>query len=251
MAKISIDEAMAALGWSSRARNLAEWGNCTAVMALAMVTLKDSADAGYPFVDLAEFHRRVPRSLVSRDWAVASAGIDGTVKYKLTGRGAKALAAYTAPMKRMDGICPMCGEREKHVWESSGQSAGYCEPCLRQIDRDRRAKYGNESKPGLCPMCGEREKHITPSGMVRSYCKPCRAKRAKKYRKRKQKRLNWMLDIGLPLPCIRCGKKQRHRHGKSVYDYCYACFREYMNDYYYRKMWQKHVGSAVESDLSK
>jgi hypothetical protein len=239
MAKITNEEAREVLGWYSLARNRKDWGNCTAVMALAMIRLRESAEAGYPFRALDEFNRRIPRSLVGRDWAVQSNGIDGSLKYKLTGRGEKALEVFSELRRRGDRMCPACGEREKHVY-GSGKSAGYCLPCVKRIDKERREKCGYQKKPGICPMCGEREKHITPSGRVRSYCKPCRAKRAKKYRKRKQKRLNWKLDIGLPLPCIRCGKNQRHRHGKTVYDYCYSCFREYMNDYHYRKMWKKH-----------
>ena len=226
------------IGWTSR--KLTGYPVMTVQKMIVLMFLRDSADAGYPFA-IVEAQSRTIQTLMVADLIVRSPGLDGE-RYKITGRGRKTLEVYLQPLKRRsDGICPRCGERPLGVYKSGNRTA-YCKPCQAERSAERYAEKGYEKNPGICPTCGVREKHITSTGNVRSYCQPCRRKYAKKERRRRQKRLNWKIDIGLPVLCIKCKERQRVRHGKTVYDYCHECYREYMNEYYYRKMWEKHIG---------
>ena len=234
--KVSGKKAIEIVGW--KARRLEGLAHMTAIMLLALRELKVSKDDEFPFVALAGFDPRTAKALVARDWAVASTGIDGSVKYKITGRGENALAAYDSPMKRRDdGGCAVCGA-ERHVGKTGFEYA-YCIICLKKR-RENRKRYGK--KPGICPGCGERDKHITENGIVRSYCKPCRHKKAKRYRKRAQKRLRWKKQIGLSMPCYSCKKRERHQYGNTVSDYCLECAQAYQRKRRAERAWQKHIG---------
>src|SRR5690606_26193189 len=76
--------------------------------------------------------------LLQRDWIFESAGLDG-VRYKITGRGLQALKAYEMPTQRRDGLCPRCGENERHV-SSSGRRVAYCLNCERERGREKRQR---------------------------------------------------------------------------------------------------------------
>lgn len=216
----------------------------SAVQLLVLKYLKESADAGFPFAALDDYNLRTVRALVKHDWIIESDGLDGT-KYKLTGRGAKALSEYSTPKKRhySDGLCPDCRQREKHVGKS-GFQFGYCYPCYKERQSKKYAEKGYQKNPGICSRCNKRQKHITSTGNVRSYCKVCRREVNKGLRKRSQERLNARLDAGEFIPCIKCKVRPRHRHKNTVYDYCYTCYRKYMNNYHqkwqYRQVLKKH-----------
>ena len=235
--KIDTEKAIEIVGWKSR--KLDGYELMTAIMLVALSHLLDSKHKDFPFSALDGFDPRTGKALVRRDWAFVSCGMDGKPAYKITGRGESALAVYSSPPKRRtDGACAVCGA-ERHVGKTGFEYA-YCIICLKKR-RENRKRYGKN--PGICPSCGERDKHITENGIARSYCKPCRHKKAKRYRKRAQKRLNWKKNIGLSMKCYRCKRRERHRYGNTVSDYCLECARDYQKQYRRRKIWDKHMNN--------
>ncbi len=166
---------------------------------------------------LPDVHGRTLWSLLNRDWIFKSPGLDG-VRYKLTGRGLKALKVYEPTLRRDDGICPACGIRPRNVYPG-GREYGYCAECEREHKRE-----------GLCPRCKERPKHVARTGRVASYCLQCKAERAKDERKRKHQRLLERIAAGEHIKCLKCDQPRYHTQN-TVYDYCYEHYWQYMNEY--------------------
>lgn len=218
---------------------------CTQVMHEVMGRLIDVADKhDMPFIYLDGVHGRTLNALIRRDWIVRSVSnpreqLDRP-RYKITGRGRHAHRIYGIPtseydQRHFDGLCPACRERPK-IKTPGGADYGYCEPCL--IKQRRRKRWSNKQKDpnGLCPMCGKRKRHITTSGNVRSYCLPCRRQRNKQARKRyNDDLLRRIREEGYQKWCSRCHQNEVYITGTTVTDYCYDCYREYQNEYYWRK----------------
>lgn len=193
---------------------------------LAILELLESALAqDYPFIAVSA-HPRTLKALVNRDWIFASSGLDG-VRYKITGRGMKALNAYRQqPPARRDGLCPTCGERPRKV-APSGYVYGYCEECNRAYGRKQYALKGHQVKAGrLCSRCHEHPCLVYPSGNTIAYCDECRRALRKDERVRKQQRLLARIEGGEVLLCVRCGEKPRYVGGRTVYAYYHDCYRE-------------------------
>lgn len=191
------------------------------------------ARQGNPFIPLEGYHARTLRTLCERDWMIESPGLDG-IRYRITGRGLKALSVYEQPSHRFDGICPQCGVRPKMTY-SSGVQAGYYQECIQMRQNRAYTVKGNQLNPdGMCAKCGKRQRHTYPSGHTIAYCAKCRQKMRKQERKRKHKRLLKRIKQGEFIPCIRCGEEPRYHNSKTVYDYCHACYREYHNEYLHK-----------------
>lgn len=184
----------------------------------------DEGDA--PFITLDDVHKRTINSLVARDWIVASKKAFGEVRYRITGRGLKALKVYEVPSeKRSDGLCPRCGVNERRVYDT-GRLSAYCEDCENHHNRRQYAMKGHQYVPGrLCPDCGERPRHECSTGFIKPYCHECGIRRAKEERRRKHDRLLERIQAGEFIPCCRCKKKPRYHTQRQVYDYCHECYR--------------------------
>ena len=199
--------------------------------------MKHIYEKGNPFAYVNDVDPRTLRALIRRDWVIKSIGkktlrsrtiLDDT-RYKLTGRGAKALQIYAIPPeeydeRRWDGICCRCGERERG-WYSNGKRMPYCKQCDSRIKCRARKLFGYKN-PGLCPDCGERDKHIMPSGRVRSYCLPCRRKRAVAYRKQQNEELVRRAKAGEVFLCYGCHERPRQLTKNTLQDYCRECLME-------------------------
>lgn len=217
--------------------NGATWGNrkrrdlplITPPMMKVLLALRAAADADAPFMHLPDVHGRTLWSLLNRDWIFKSPGLDG-VRYKLTGRGLKALKVYEPTLRRDDGICPACGIRPRNVYPG-GREYGYCAECEREHKRKQFKLKGKQLKrEGLCPRCKERPKHVARTGRVASYCLQCKAERAKDERKRKHQRLLERIAAGEHIKCLKCDQPRYHTQN-TVYDYCYEHYWQYMNEY--------------------
>lgn len=213
--------------WSNRKRR--DLPLCTPPMMKVLLELRAAAEADSPFIHLPGVHSRTLRSLLNRDWIFKSPGSDGT-RYKVTGRGLKALKVYEPTLRRTDDICPTCGIRPKKVYPG-GSKGGYCDECEREHKRKQLKLKGKQLNPdGLCPRCKERPKHKTRKGGVRSYCNVCKKELAKDERKRKHQRLLERIAAGEHIKCLKCDEPRYHTQN-TVYDYCYKHYRQYMNEY--------------------
>lgn len=215
---------------NGKARKLTNQPLMTALMERALQQLRGADQAGAPFVHLPDVHKHTIRALVKRDWIFASKGLDGT-RYRITGRGLKALKAYEQPPRRYDGICPVCGVRPKKVYPG-GRQYGYCDECEREHKRRMWKMKGKQlDRTAPCSDCGIRPRHIYPSGAIIIYCYECRQSRRAEERRRKHARLLERIRSGEVILCIRCHAAPRYHTTNTVYDYCYDCYRAYMNDY--------------------
>lgn len=217
--------------------NGATWGNrkrrdlplCTPPMMKVLLALREAAAADSPFVHLPHVHAATIKSLLERDWIFASPGSDG-IRYKLTGRGLKALKVYEPTLRRSDHVCPACGVRPRKVYPN-GREYGYCDECEKEHKRKQWKLKGKQLKhEGLCPRCKVRPKHKTNSGRVQSYCNTCKKEKAKAERKRKHQRLLERIAAGEHVKCLKCDQPRYHTEN-TVYDYCYEHFRQYMSEY--------------------
>lgn len=182
---------------------------------------------------------RTIKALIKRGWIVQDdAGQERT--FRITSDGLKALKVYDAPpARRSDGICPRCGERPTGCY-STGRKKPYCTLCESAMGKRQRELGIQYKRVRLCPDCKKRPVMVCSTGFIKSWCKRCAKKRAKKYRQSKQQRLLEQIKAGKWLPCPKCGK-QRHHSANTVYDWCYAHFREYQNDYHHRKAKRKRA----------
>ena len=192
--------------------------------------MREACDTGFPFVALDGVHGRTINSLIRHDWIVESPGLDGT-RYKITGRGLKALAIFEEPVQTPHPLCSRCQQRPRRT-RQDGSTGCYCVDCYRRIHREHYAEYGNQLRPdGLCAACKKRKRHVYASGFVIAYCQQCRNARRTAERKRKRARLLRRVQAGEVIPCTRRGcSEPRYVSGKTVQEFCYAHYREYQNE---------------------
>lgn len=180
-------------------------------------------ELGYPFA-----HGSTIKHLIERDWIFESHGIDGSVKYKITGRGLDALKVYEPPRQRRDGICPRCGIRPRYVSPSSGRVNALCIECERQRGRQRRADGkldGNPLRP--CSRCGKRPRLQYPGGKYSTYCHHCARVTRRQNNRINQRHLLAAVQNGATVPlCQHCKKNPRRVSAHSVSKYCPDCQRE-------------------------
>jgi hypothetical protein len=172
----------------------------------------------YPFA-----HGTTIKGLLERDWIFESPGDDG-VRYKITGRGLKALSLYESRINRRDGICPRCETRPRHV-RKSGDKDGFCLECLREIGLEkRRAGKDLGHVDRCCSRCHKRRRHQWPNGKLSTYCKHCATVLRRKNARKNRKKLLESIRAGGPVPpCKKCKQKPRRVFINSVSSYCPAC----------------------------
>lgn len=204
---------------------------CTAVMFEVLQCLLDAEYDDVPYILLPGIHKRTLNSLTTRGWIKASLpGLDG-IRFAITSEGKRAHRIFAKPAKRLDGICPTCGVRPKHV-SSNGRQYGYCKECesdykkamyhlgRQRIDPDR-----------LCSCCHQRPLHRMSGGKLSTYCTECRhAKRAEERRLRVERELA-RVKAGEVLLCRMCKQRPRAHTENYVRAYCPECQRIYMADY--------------------
>lgn len=78
--------------WHS-SRRIQPWPHMTFRMFQVLHHLRDAQNADSPFVALSGVHKNTIRALVESDMVFESPGLDGD-RYKITGRGLKALKVY-------------------------------------------------------------------------------------------------------------------------------------------------------------
>lgn len=159
---------------------------------LAQLDAAQDGDVGHYFIALdvpGTVDRRTISAMIRRDWIIASRGLDG-VRYKITGRGAKALKVYSRRLRRLDGICPECGERPKRV-RASGVLDSYCLECGRAINNRKRRRIARSLRPGrVCSCCKKRPPHRYPGGLYSSYCCDCESRLARERRLRRKQQMS-------------------------------------------------------------
>lgn len=214
--------------WTMRQRR--DLPMMTPPMMKLLLILRETHNADSPFIHLDGVHKRTITALLNRDWIFASPGADGT-RYKITGRGLKALQVYEPVERRHDGICPDCNERPKHVTRS-GRQEGYCIVCLRK-SAQREYRLGIDKNPNLpCSRCKKRPRHRQPGGKVLTFCQHCdrvlkrMAKRTKKRQQLKLLRAGGFIKCRMD-ECDACV----HYTDKSVYDLCETHWRAYLTAY--------------------
>lgn len=214
--------------WTMRQRR--DLPMMTPPMMKLLLILREAHNADSPFIHLDGVHKRTMTALLDRDWIFASPGVDGT-RYKITGRGLKALQVYEPVERRRDDICPDCNERPKHVTKS-GRKEGYCIECLRKSDR-RKYHLGIDKNPNtLCPRCKKRPRHRQPGGKVITYCEHCDRVRKRAAKRKKQREQKKLLRAGGFIKCRIAGCDACvHFTEKSVYDQCEMHWRAFMTAY--------------------
>lgn len=213
---------------------------CITRHLLAILQLLRDTRQKREFLPLPGVHRRTIRSLLKRDWIIETRELLPQSHFDITGRGEKALRVYEAPSrKHSDGLCPACRETPVHVY-NTGTPAGYCKACLKEHHSKQYALKGHQYQPDvLCPDCGVRNRHVCSTGFIKPYCHACLKKHAREERRRKHARLLERVQGGEFLPCCRCKTEPRYYTECVVYDYCYACYRDYQNDYQRRRKLQR------------
>lgn len=214
--------------WSNRKRR--DLPLITPPMMKVLLDLRAAAEADSPFIHLPGVHGNTLNSLLARDWIFASPGSDGT-RYKITGRGLKALKVYEPTLRRSDGICPDCGKNPKHV-AASGRVDGYCIDCLRKTQRRKYHLNIGKNPDTLCPRCKKRPRHRQPSGSVITWCKECDRERKRDAKREKRRQQLELVHAGefikcRKAECVKCA----HFTDKTVYDMCLDHLRAYMNEY--------------------
>lgn len=175
---------------NGKARKLGNQPLMTAKMEAALIQLRAADKADSPFIFLPDVHKHTIRALVVRDWIFASAGSDGT-RYRITGRGLKALKAYERTPKRTDGLCPNCGIRPRHVYPS-GHIIIYCKECRQERRKEeRQRKYKNHlerirnGEILLCLRCHEKQRFHSDK-VVYDYCRECYYEYQNEYNRRRK-----------------------------------------------------------------
>lgn len=206
--------------------------------------LRDMKRQGCEFVELHYplAHGATLKHLFERDWIFESPGLDG-MRYKITGRGLQALSAYEHPVQRRDGICPGCGERERHV-SSSGRRISYCLECERERCRgkNRRARL----RPGLCKKCKQQPKRQYSSGLYSDLCLDCDREHGRVKDRRERQRVYEAVASGAPVPvCVQCKARPRRVFANSVSDWCEVCGPKVIRKYKLRAGLRKALGKAA------
>lgn len=166
------------------------YGTMTGSMreVLAQLDAAQDDDVGHYFIALdvsGTIDRRTISAMIRRDWIIASHGLDG-IRYKITGRGVKAFKAYSRRLRRLDGICPECGKRARHV-RRTGVIDSYCVECGRAISNRKRKRIALTMKPGRkCSCCKERPPHRYPGGTYSTYCCECESRLTRERRARRK-----------------------------------------------------------------
>lgn len=183
---------------------------------------------GYPLA-----HGITLNALVERDWIFSSDGMDGT-RYKITGRGLKALDAYETPAQRRDGICARCGERPRHV-TSGGRRISYCMECERE--RSRKRNNASRKQPGICKRCKSAPKQQYSSGNYADLCIACERARGREKNRRARQQQVRAIQQGGPVPlCVKCKTAPVRVFANSVSRWCAACGRVEIRRYKLRAM---------------
>lgn len=175
----------------------------------------------YPFA-----HGTTIKGLIRRDWIFESYGIDGSVKYKITGRGLGALNIYEPARQRRDGICPRCNERPRAV--TDGRRVAYCAECERERNRQRHSAGKADGDPQRpCSRCGKRPRYQYPGGRLSTYCQHCTNVLRRQNARKNERRLFKEIQKGAPVPlCQHCHQHPRYVSVNSVNPYCLGCLRE-------------------------
>jgi hypothetical protein len=199
----------------------------TGLMKAVLLKLRAAAEVDAPFVYLPipEFDRRTITALIERDWMFASPGVDG-VRYKITGRGLKALKVYEPARQHRDGLCPRCEVRPRHV-RRSGTKDAYCLICQRKIGkRKRQFKLYQGDPDRLCPRCQKRRRHQYPGGTFSAYCTHCSTVVRRKNARKNRRKLFKAVQQGAPIPmCKLCKKEPRRVYPNCISEVCVACGR--------------------------
>ena len=202
----------------------------SAEMGKVLRTLRAAheSDVGYLFAALdvpKTVDRRTIRALMERDWIVRSEGLDGT-RYKITGRGVKALMTYETPNNRRDGICPRCCERPRHTTRN-GRRDAYCLECSRGISA-RKAALGiaKVNADRLCSRCHKRPLHQYPNGKYSTYCKHCgTVTRRMNHRKQKRREFKAVKAGGPVSLCKICRERPCRVYPNCMSDQCAECLK--------------------------
>lgn len=224
--------ALAKVDWHST-RRLTGYPLMSAGMMNVLIDLHNAKEAGQEFIELTGIHKRVLNSLFERDWIFPSHGVDGSLKYKLTGRGEKAIRAYSHPPKRTDDICPRCNLRPKGFYKKSGRKRPYCTVCLSNLSK-RKLRLGieNVNSERLCSRCKKRPLHRYRGGRYCTYCLHCKNINGRREHRKKRRQLLKRIQAG---EFIKCRKKDCpnpvHVYGKTVNDYCKEHWQVYINAY--------------------
>jgi len=195
----------------------------TGPMSLVLAHLLERKQSGAPFALLPQgTDRRTIKALIQRDWIYS--GDKGAHLYTITGRGQKALEACAGVLCRRDGICPRCGERERHV-RKSGIVDAYCLTCARAVAAEKQVKHGRRVNPERgCSRCGNKPLLRYGSGQYSTYCADCEQERQRiKYQKRRLQ--EWEIahtGQGVPL-CAHCHAKPVRVFANSISSYCRDC----------------------------
>lgn len=207
-------------------------------MMRVLLYLEACKAQGFPWVHLPEglvWYQHSLRAMQRppRCWIMASDGLDG-VRYKLMPAGERALKVYRPVVRRRDGICPVCGERPRHVSPKTGRRYGYCVECEREHKRKLwKLNGGKQLKlEGLCMRCKQRPRRVNSVGKTDGYCVECKKEMRAGERKRRNERDLARIRNGEVLLCRKCKAAPRWVAKNSVYDYCHACYREYKNTRY-------------------
>lgn len=197
---------------------------------------EDFVTLTYPFA-----HGRTLKGLMERDWIFESRGIDGDVKYKITGRGLDALELYEPNRQRRDGICPRCGIRPRHV-AHTGRRMAFCVECERARGRRKRVNgkaNGDITRP--CSRCKKRPRLQYPGGHYSSYCHHCAVVMHRRSNRINQQRLLKQVRCGGSVPlCQHCKKNPRHVSANHVCKYCLECQNETLRKTKLRRVLRQH-----------
>lgn len=193
-------------------------------MRRTLLHLRECKAQGWPFVQLnpTYFNGRTIRSLVERDWAFVSPGIDGD-RVAITGRGLDALEVYLPARNRHDGICPSCEENPRHI--RNGTMIAYCIDCDRAITRKKQARLRRrpEYTDRPCSKCKQNPRMRHSNGLGCSYCADCEAERTRKRTARRRDRELELVRAGGILLCARCHAQPRKVFENSIARYCEEC----------------------------
>lgn len=167
-------------------RTIEGYDPMSAIQYRALQQLNQQDAQGYIWMPLPSVNGNTINALLRKDWIVRShpKHTPSASVYRLTSRGAKALAIYSTPTEcstyRTDGICPQC-EQVPRV-----PALKYCRACYNENKRKmyhrlKRKDGWGRNKGGICPDCNERERHTTASGTTYAYCQPCKRRRQREY----------------------------------------------------------------------
>lgn len=134
----------------------------TDLMLGVLIRLRESAEINIDFEELEDADSRTIEALLERKWVFARPR--GLAKYQITDEGLQAVKVYEPdPIKRVDGLCPRCGERPRRM-RSTGTPAPYCGQCEADMQRRNRAlglQYRRSD--AICPRC-KTSTPFTPTG---------------------------------------------------------------------------------------